>query len=125
VDIAERKRKAAQESEPFKRQAKAKEQEAQQWKDRVAALKKAREQDGPALAEAETQTGELVREAREFRSRAEAIENAVYDLMAVNPHARREDDTRTPEELLDLTEAKGREVAEALAALRRAPRDQG
>jgi type I restriction enzyme M protein len=125
VDIAERKRKAAQESEPFKRQAKAKEQEAQQWKDRVAALKKARDQDGAALEEAETRAADLAREAREFRSRAEAIENAVYDLKAVNPHARREDDTRTPEELLDLIEAKGREVLEALAALRRGPQDQG
>jgi len=39
--------------------------------------------------------------------------------MAVNPHAKRNADARTPEELLDLIEAKGREVAEALAALRR------
>jgi len=31
---------------------------------------------------------------------------------------KRNADTRTPEELLDLIEAKGREVAEALAALR-------
>jgi type I restriction enzyme M protein len=41
-----------------------------------------------------------------------------YDLKAVNPHARRDEDTRTPEELLDIIEAKGKEVAEALAALR-------
>jgi len=34
------------------------------------------------------------------------------------PHVKRNADTRTPEELLDLIEAKGREVAEALAALR-------
>jgi type I restriction enzyme R subunit len=33
--------------------------------------------------------------------------------------AKAEEDTRTPEELLDLIEAKGREVAEALALLRR------
>jgi len=39
-------------------------------------------------------------------------------LKAVNPHARSNEDTRTPEELLDLIEAKGKEVAEALAALR-------
>jgi type I restriction enzyme M protein len=41
-----------------------------------------------------------------------------YDLKAVNPHANREEDTRTPEELLDIIKAKGREVADALAALR-------
>jgi type I restriction enzyme M protein len=46
------------------------------------------------------------------------IEARGYDLKAVNPHAKRDEDTRTPEELLDIIEAKGREVAEALAALR-------
>ncbi len=42
-----------------------------------------------------------------------------YDLKAVNPHARRDEDTRTPGELLDIIEAKGREVADAVAELRR------
>jgi type I restriction enzyme M protein len=46
------------------------------------------------------------------------IEAKNYDLKAVNPHAKSNEDTRTPEELLDLIEAKGREVAEALSALR-------
>lgn len=47
------------------------------------------------------------------------IEAKNYDLKAVNPHAKSNEDTRTPEELLDLIEAKGREVANALAALRK------
>jgi len=47
------------------------------------------------------------------------IEAKNYDLKAVNPNAKSQEDTRTPEELLDLIEAKGREVAEALATLRR------
>src|SRR5205814_46891 len=46
------------------------------------------------------------------------IEAKNYDLKAVNPHAKNAEDTRTPEELLDLIEAKEREVAEALAFLR-------
>jgi len=46
------------------------------------------------------------------------IEKKNYDLKAVNPNARRKQDTRTPEELLDLIEEKGHEVAEALAVLR-------
>jgi len=46
------------------------------------------------------------------------IEAKNYDLKAVNPHAKGNEDTRTPEELLDLIEARGREVAEALKALR-------
>ncbi len=46
------------------------------------------------------------------------IEARGYDLKAVNPNAKRDEDMRTPEELLDIIEAKGREVAEALVALR-------
>jgi hypothetical protein len=42
-----------------------------------------------------------------------------YDLKAVNPNAKSNEDKRTPDELLDVIEAKGREVAEALAALRK------
>jgi type I restriction enzyme M protein len=50
-------------------------------------------------------------------TRAE-IEAKNFDLKAVNPHAKSNEDTRSPEELLDLIEVKGREVAEALAVLR-------
>jgi type I restriction enzyme M protein len=49
------------------------------------------------------------------------IEAKNLDLKAVNPNAQVEEDTRTPEELLDLIEAKGREVAEALVLLRATP----
>jgi len=47
------------------------------------------------------------------------IEAKNYDLKAVNPNAKNDEDTRTPEELLDFIEAKGREVVEALALLRK------
>lgn len=47
-----------------------------------------------------------------------AIEAKNYDLKAVNPNRKEEVDTRTPAELLDLIEAKGKEVAEAITALR-------
>jgi len=36
----------------------------------------------------------------------------------VDPNAKKDEDTRPPEELLDIIEAKGREVAESIAALR-------
>ena len=47
------------------------------------------------------------------------IEGKHYDLKAVNPNTRLVEDTRTPEALLDLIETRGRDVAEALARLRR------
>lgn len=46
------------------------------------------------------------------------IEAKDFDLKAVNPNRKEEVDTRTPAELLDLIEAKGKEVSEAIAALR-------
>lgn len=49
----------------------------------------------------------------------EAIEAKGYDLKAVNPNAKNDEVTRTPPQLLDLIEARGREVAEAPAILRR------
>jgi type I restriction enzyme M protein len=47
------------------------------------------------------------------------IEARRFDLKAVNPNAKSTEDTRTPEELLDIIDAKGREVAAAIAELRR------
>jgi hypothetical protein len=44
--------------------------------------------------------------------------DAVYDLKAVNPHTKAKIDSRTPEEILDIIEANGREIAEAIALLR-------
>ena len=46
------------------------------------------------------------------------IERRGYDLKAVNPNAKSTADTRTPEELLEIIESKGREVSEAIAVLR-------
>src|SRR5207244_3842421 len=51
-------------------------------------------------------------------SKADDSENAVYDLKAVNPHRKAEVDRRTPTESIDLVEAKGLEIGEALKALR-------
>lgn len=88
------------------------------WREKLATLKKAVPRDEKAIGEAETRIAEALRAAREFNGQAEDIENAVYDLKAVNPNAKSEEDARTPEELLDLIEAKGREIAAALAVLR-------
>jgi type I restriction enzyme M protein len=60
----------------------------------------------------------MSKESREASAKAEAIENAVYDLKAVNPNRRAEVDTRTPTELLDLIDSKGAEIAKASAILR-------
>jgi type I restriction enzyme M protein len=46
------------------------------------------------------------------------IEACDYDLKAVNPHRVLEEDTRTPEELLDEIERQQAIIAEAIAELR-------
>jgi type I restriction enzyme M protein len=56
--------------------------------------------------------------ARSWTVNREEIEARNYDLKAVNPNAKVEEDLRTPEELLDLIETKGKEIQEALAKLR-------
>jgi type I restriction enzyme M protein len=56
--------------------------------------------------------------ARSWTVSRKEIEARNYDLKAVNPNAKGEEDTRTPEELIAIIEEKGREVAQALAALR-------
>ena len=48
----------------------------------------------------------------------EVFEENNYDLKAVNPNRRVAVDTRTPDELLDIIEAKGEEIRELLAELR-------
>jgi type I restriction enzyme M protein len=55
---------------------------------------------------------------RSWSVSADELKAKSYDLKAVNPNAKVEEDTRTPEELLDIIEAKGREIAEAVATLR-------
>ena len=117
VDLNDRKNKAAKEAEPLKRQARGKRQEAERLKEQLPDLEKDKRRPA-VLLESQERINELSREARELENQAQDIENAVYDLKAVNPNAKSDEDKRTPEELLDLIEAKGREVAAALAILR-------
>lgn len=118
LDLSARKARAAADAQPLKDIARAKSQEAERAKDRLGTLKKARPRDETAIAEVESAIAGLLKEAREAASKVEDVEHAVYDLKAVNPHRKTDVDRRTPTELLDVIEAKGREVAEALEALR-------
>jgi len=118
VDMDERKRIAAEEARPLKEQSTAKGHQAAQWNERLKELKKAKPRDDTAIEKAETKFKELTRESRDLAGKAKEIEDAVYDLKAVNPNRKPVVDTRTPEELMDIIEEKGREVAEALTTLR-------
>jgi type I restriction enzyme M protein len=118
VDMDERKRFAAEESRPLKEQSTAKGQQAAQWTQRVADLKKSKPSNDQAIEKAEAKVKELTRESRDLASKAKEIEDAVYDIKAVNPNKKPNVDTRTPEDLMNIIEAKGKEITDALAALR-------
>lgn len=95
-----------------------KKQEAAQCKDRLTDLKKAKPRDEAAITEAEAKVKALTTEARDADAKGKEIEDTVYDLKAVNPHKKPVIDARTPEELLDIIDAKGREITDALMVLR-------
>ena len=118
VDMDERKQIAAAEAKPLADQATAKRQQEAQWNAQLRELKKAKPRDELAIAEVEAKVKALKAEARALANDAKRIEDAVYDLKAVNPHKKPVVDTRTPEELMEIIETKGQEVAEALAVLR-------
>jgi type I restriction enzyme M protein len=114
VDFKARRAKAEGEAKPLHAQAAGLEAEA------ILAREAAKGEGVPErVKELFTRSGTAEREARELRGKAKAIEDAVYDLKAVNPNAKAEADARTPAELLDVIEAKGLEVAAALEGLRR------
>lgn len=118
VDIDERKKEAAEKSQPLKEQAIDKGRQAAQWQDKLKSLKKQKPIDKEAIANAKETMDGLNKESRVFYAKAKEIDDSVYDLKAVNPNKKPDIDNRTPQELLSVIEAKGSEIAEALAFLR-------
>lgn len=119
VDIIARRAAAKRQAEPLRERARPLTTQAADLRSQVKELKKQNKREAIAkAAELTERIAPLEAEARELANKAQAIEDAVYDLKAVNPNAKSVEDTRTPDELLDFIELKGREVAEALSALR-------
>ena len=80
--------------------------------------RKAKKLSEEKLAALEEKWKAVDREARESLAKAETIENAAFDLKAVNPNRVTKEDKRTPVQLLDFITAKGHEADAALKALR-------
>ncbi len=118
MDISDRIHQAEEKAAPLEAEAETLNQQATQLRDRLATLKKAKQQNSEEYRDIEQTAKELEKEARELKNQAQAIKDAVYDLKAVNPHNKPEEDDRTPEKLLDFIATKGREVDEILASLR-------
>ncbi|PKN31128.1 MAG: restriction endonuclease subunit M [Deltaproteobacteria bacterium HGW-Deltaproteobacteria-21] len=117
MDFSARRAKAREEMQPHL-------DEAEAIKTRVVALKeklKARKKASAAIAvinRLEQQIKNQERMAREALTKANAIDAAVFDLKAVNPHAASKPDTRTPAEIIENIEEQGKIVTDALKKLK-------
>jgi len=117
VDFSARLQKSLDEARPhheaaarLSAQAKALEEKIRDLRRKKAAASK--------LAAGEEEYKSVSRAAREAQAKAEAIENAAYDLKAGNPNRITVEDQRTPAQLLEFIEAKGQEADAALKHLR-------
>ncbi|MGI9250327.1 MAG: N-6 DNA methylase [Pseudohongiellaceae bacterium] len=121
VDIIARKKQANTEAAPLHKQAREKNQQVERFKKHLIVLKKekSKERDKVAIEETEAQILALTKEFKMLIGKATDIENAVYDLKAVNPNRKVVVDTRTPEELLATIEKKGKEIDAVLEVLRK------
>lgn len=118
VDFVERQKQARDSAAPYHKEAARIEKEIDGRKETL----KKRKKEGAKKAEIEeleTEIKGLSKEAREATNRAVAIEDAVYDLKAVNPNAVGDRDERTPGQLLAIIEEQGRVISDALERLRK------
>ena len=118
VDFAAQLQAAITRAQPFREKAAEFNALANKLDDEVSALRKAKA-PREEIQIAHDRWKNALRDAREADAKAAAIENAVYDLKAVNPHRVIEEDTRTPLEILATIEEKGREADVALSDLQR------
>ena len=115
VDFAQARAAAHEQAAPFRQTAEIQRACALELKDQLKPARAAKndaEVERLLLAVADAE-----RQAREASAKAQAIEDAVYDIKAQNPNEVKVIDTRTPAQLLDAIQAKGRDVDEALRQL--------
>jgi type I restriction enzyme M protein len=115
VDFAERREKAREEAEPHRREAEAQREKALLLREQAKAHRKNGHEELADKLLAEVAAFEKI--ARDAMAKAQGIEDAVYDLKAVNPREKKVTDTRTPEQLLAAIKDKGAEVEAALSKL--------
>jgi type I restriction enzyme M protein len=118
VDFAAKRKAAETEAERLLVTAEPVKARAAALKAELAAEKKRENTSEARVADLTEKLKATEREVREIENKAQTTRDAVYDLKAVNPNAKSTEDTRTPAQLLEFIELKGREVAEALARLR-------
>lgn len=117
VDFTARRAKAREDMAPHLAEVERLKNLAVALKEKLGTLKRANGDEQKMLACREELLA-LEKAGRDAQARADAIDATTFDLKAVNPCARVERDTRTPEEILDAIAGHGQTVAAALASLR-------
>ncbi len=118
VDFSARQQQALEEARPHHEKAADLSALASTLEDEWREKRRTKAIPQARLDEIEEKWNAAERAARESLAKAETIEAAVYDLKAVNPNRKSDEDTRTPAELLDFIDQKGREADAAIARLR-------
>lgn len=118
VDFAARLQKALDDAKPHREKAAEHAALAKKLETELRDRRRAKSPDAATLDALETQRRSAERDARESLAKAESIEDAAYDLKAVNPNRADDQDKRSPAELLDFIDQKGLEADAALARLR-------
>lgn len=117
VDFAARRRLAKEEADAVRSEANEPKGRLRNLREEFDRLKKSKATTAE-LDSIKLRISGCDKEIREIESKAQTIEDAAFDLKAVNPNLKSEEETRSSAELIDLIEEKGREVQELLARLR-------
>lgn len=115
VDFAARRKQARENMKPFQEEAARCKAEVVSLKEKLKALKAA-DAKSKRIEELETKIGEQEKAAREAQAKADAIDAAVFDLKAVNPNAVVKIDARTPDEVIQSIEERGKIVVVKVTA---------
>ena len=117
VEFGNRRRAAKAEADKLRATAEKPKTELRKQREALDALKKSKA-SATELAEAKDRIKDCEREIRSIEAKAQGLEDAAFDLKAVNPNAVVEEDTRTSAELIGVIEAQARQVQRLMADLR-------
>ena len=108
-----------EEARPLREKAAELSAQARRIKAEFREKRKAKSVSQVQLAALDEKLKQTERDARESQAKGDSIENAAYDLKAVNPNRVTKEDKRTPMQLLEFITAKGREADAALDRLQK------
>ena len=117
IEFSQKLQAALEEAQPFREKGVEFAKVADELDNELAALRKKDPLPRDEVEKTKERWKNALREAREAETKARTIENAVYDLKAVNPHRVVVEDKRTPLEIIEAIRTKDREANAALSRL--------